>query len=75
MNATVKTFLINAAKNAVNAALTALGPLTAWSTQFNFNNWSGVKHVLLIMGSAAISRELMVYIPQLFAWSSKTDQP
>ena len=69
----VKQVLENMAKNAVNASLTALGPIAGWSSQFNFHNWTGVKHILFVMGSAALAREVMVYVPKLLAWSQSTN--
>jgi hypothetical protein len=69
----VKTVLDNMTKNAVNAALTALGPISLWSSQFNFHNWTGGKHVLFVMGSAALAREVMVYAPKVMAWSQTTN--
>lgn len=73
MNPAFRKLLENIAKNATNAALTALGPVTMWSSQFNFNDWHGIKHILLIMGSAAISREVLVYVPQILQWSQSTE--
>jgi hypothetical protein len=72
MNATVRAILINAAKNAVNAALTALGPMAMWSAEFNLHDWSGIKHVLIIMGSAALAREISVYYPEILKWSQSS---
>jgi len=64
----VQTVLINVAKNAVNAALTALGPVAAW--HYHLNTMDGWKHIGIIMGSAAIARELIVYVPKILAWSA-----
>jgi hypothetical protein len=68
-----KTIGINVAKNAVNAALTALGPMAMWSSEFNLHNWSGIEHVLFIMGSAALAREISVYYPMILKWSQSSE--
>lgn len=73
MSPTVKIVLENMAKNAVNAALTALGPVALWPAQVHFHNWQGFWHLLLIMGSAVIAREIMVYGPKILAWSQTTN--
>jgi hypothetical protein len=69
-----KSFLLNALKNAINASLTAVGPIAAWPEQFHFHDWRGVEHILTVMGSAALARELMVYGPKLLAWSANTTE-
>lgn len=73
MNAAVKSVLLKVAKNAVNAGITALGPITLWHQQFNLTTKAGFVHVLMVMGSAAVSRELMVWVPVLLKWSQTSD--
>jgi hypothetical protein len=70
MNASIKNGLIFAAKNAVNAALVAVGPILATPQSYNLNTGAGLKHVGILMGSAVVSRELMVWVPKLMKWSS-----
>lgn len=72
MSSPVKNLLENMAKNAVNACLTAAGPIGVWHSFFYFSNWTGLKHILLIMGSAVVAREVMVYGPKLLQWSAST---
>lgn len=69
MDATVKVILVKAAKNAVNATLTALGPAATWPSHFNFHSREGIAHVLAVAGSAVLAREAMVWIPALMKWS------
>ncbi len=69
MNVAVKSVLLKATKNAVNASITALGPIGLWHQQFNLTTKLGIIHVLMVMGSAAVSRELMVWVPQILKWS------
>jgi hypothetical protein len=69
MNPKLKNVLLRAAKNAVNASLTALGPIAVWPTQFHIHNWQGLKNILIVMGSAALSRELLVWVPEILRWS------
>jgi hypothetical protein len=74
MNPLLKTVLINAAKNAVNAALTAAPLNVVWTSQFNFHNWKGVEHTLAVMLSAAVAREISVYYPVVLKWSQSAQQ-
>lgn len=55
-------------KQAVNAILTAAGPVAAW--HYNLLDWSDLKHVLVVMGSAVVAREAMYWVPKLAAWAS-----
>jgi hypothetical protein len=67
MSPRAKRVLVIAVKNAVNASLVALGPVAAW--HYNILSWPGLKHVLVIMGSAVASREALVWVPKILKWS------
>lgn len=73
MNATVRTVLLNMFKNAVNAALTAAGPVMVWPKFFEFHDAAGLEHIATVLGSAIVARELMVYGPKILAWSANTN--
>lgn len=70
MNPALKNFLIFAAKNAVNAALTALTPVFATPQAYNLNTKTGLEHVGLLVLGAVVSRELTVWVPKLMSWST-----
>lgn len=71
----LKAGLIYALKNAVNAALTAAGPVGLWPTFFNVHTLQGLEHVLGIVGSAVLARELMVWGPKILKWSTTDSIP
>jgi hypothetical protein len=70
VNKSVENVLIIAAKNAVNAALTSLTPIFATPQAYNLNTKAGLEHVGLLVAGAVASRELMVWVPKLMAWST-----
>ena len=72
MNATFKSILIVVAKNAVNAVLTNSGLMLGWGNIFNIDSIAGVVALLKATGIVVVSREVIVWIPKLIAWS-KTD--
>lgn len=76
MNPTLKNVLVKIAKQAVNAAFTVTLPTVVW--HYHFTNWQDLKHILLLVGSAVLSRELtLVVIPWLakaYAWVLKWSQ-
>jgi hypothetical protein len=69
VNQKVKSLLLIALKNAVNAVLTNAGLMASMSNTFNLHDWAGTKHILLATGSVILSRESMVWGPKLLKWS------
>lgn len=69
MNPSLRAGLIYAAKNGVNAMLTAVPTPVLMPSTFNFSNFRGLEHLFEVMLSAAVARELMVWIPKLLKWS------
>ncbi len=69
MNPKVRTVLVIVAKNAVNAVLTNAGLMATMSASFHLHSWDGIKHILEAAGSVVASREAMVWLPKLIAWS------
>jgi len=73
MNATLKSGLIIAAKQGVNAALVALTPVIATPAAYNLTSRMGIAHVAELIGGAILSRELMVWLPKALKWSQTTE--
>lgn len=73
MNPTLKTVLVNMAKNAVNAVLTNTALAGAFHSTFNFHDRAHMLNLLEAAGIAILVREAMVYGPKILAWSQKTD--
>jgi hypothetical protein len=72
MNSQLRYILIVTAKNAVNAVLVTAGP----AVHFHYLNKAGLEHIVWLMGSAVLARELAVWGPKLVAWSvSPTKDP
>jgi len=75
MNPTVKTVLINIAKNAVNAALLSLGPVYHNPSQYNWNTALGLWNIAkFVVVPAIVIREGIVYVPQILKWSQTTQE-
>lgn len=71
----VKRLLIVALKNAVNASILSLGVVYHNPAQYNFTTIFGMWNIAkFIVIPAVLSREGIVWIPQLLKWSS-TDEP
>ena len=74
MSPKVKSLLIIAAKQGVNAALVAVTPVIQTPGKYNLTTWLGIEHVLILMAGAIAARELMVWVPKLMAWSQSGNQ-
>jgi hypothetical protein len=76
MNPTLKAFLINAAKNAVNAALLSLAQVYHNPSAYNFTSALGLWNIgkFIVVPAIAI-REGLVYAPKLLASSQTSDAP
>jgi hypothetical protein len=69
MNPKLTAILIYSAKNAVNASLLTLTPIWQDPSKYNVSSWSGLLHVLGLMGSAVAVREGMIWGPRIMKWS------
>jgi hypothetical protein len=70
LNASMKRFLLITVKSGITAAVTAVGPVIHDPKDYNLTSARGWQHVLVLMGSAVIARELAVWIPKLLAWAN-----
>jgi len=65
-----KVFLINVAKNAVNAGILSLGAVYHNPSQYNYVTaigiWSIAKFIVI---PAVLAREGLVYVPKILKWS------
>ena len=69
MNATLKSTLIVAAKNAVNAALLSGIQIYHDPADNNWHTKHGLYGIAWSIGSAIVAREAIVWGPRLLAWS------
>ena len=69
MNPALKSILIIAAKNAVNALLTNTGLWLMDNGVYNFSH-SGIVHMLKAGGMVILSRESMIWLPKIIKWST-----
>lgn len=75
MNPAVKNFLIQALKNATNAALVTIAPMLSAPDRYNWHTLKGLEHMGAVVLGAILAREAMVWGPKLLAWSQSTDTP
>jgi hypothetical protein len=66
----LKSFLVIALKNAVNAVLTNAALMTMFSGTFHLHSWAGVLNILKAAGIAVAVREGQIWVPKLLAWST-----
>jgi hypothetical protein len=67
----LKSILIYSAKQAVNAILINVVPYFQTPGTYNFHNWAGVEHILVLAGGAVLSREFLVWGPKILKWSQE----
>lgn len=75
INPAFKSFLINATKQAISAAIATLVPIFNAPDQFNLHSAAGIRHVLYLVAAAIGTREALVYGPKLIAWTQSSDTP
>lgn len=73
MSQAIKTALIYAAKNAVNAGLLAGMEVFHDHADNNFTSWHGLQGVAWTVGMAILAREGMIWIPKLLKWSTTAE--
>jgi len=73
MHPKLRKFLILFAKHAVNALLTNTVLMTMLHSFANLHTKIGWEHVSELALSTVVSREAMVWIPKLLAWSASTN--
>jgi len=72
MNPKLKSFLVNSAKNAVNAVITNAGLMAMFSQTFEMHTHAGVVNLLKSTALVVLAREVMVWGPKVLAWSQST---
>jgi hypothetical protein len=75
METSIKNFLLICAKNAVNAVLLNSGLMLKWGSIFNVTSWSGIIALLQATGMVILAREVAVWLPIVFKWSSTSANP
>lgn len=70
MNATFKSFLIIAAKNAVNAVITNATLMATLPGVINLSSSAGLWNILKVTGGTIVAREVTVWGPVLIKWST-----
>jgi hypothetical protein len=76
VNPTLKSFLMIALKNAVNAALLSLAVVYHDPTHYNYTHMAGLIDIARdIVGPAVAIREGMIWVPKILKWSTTNGTP
>lgn len=69
MNPALKSFLVIAAKHAVNAGLLSAVQIYHDPADNNFHTWHGLYGVAWVVGGAILAREISTFLPKILSWS------
>lgn len=75
MTPAIKNILIQAAKNATNAALISIAPMLSAPDRYNWHSLKGLEHMGAVLLGAILSREALVWGPKILAWSQTETKP
>lgn len=75
MTPAIKNILIQAAKNATNAALVTIAPMLSAPDRYNWHTLKGLEHMGAVVLGAILAREALVWGPKILAWSQTGETP
>lgn len=73
MNPTLRSFLINSGKHAVNALLTNATLMTLFGEWAQLDTRTEWWHILQVAFGCVVAREATVWLPRLLLWSQSTN--